>query len=182
MVNKLKIALIAALLVLPIVTQKDHNFDAERKELNAKVIEVKKKVSKLAPHLSEERQMKVAAAIETNSRKYNIPKKVLLSIIKIESNFKSNMVSSTGDYSIVQINLKIWNKEFARLGLSKINKKMLVESDEYAIGKMCKILNIIKARSPRDPKWYARYHSNTPEFNAIYRIKIDKVMRLLASK
>lgn len=182
MVNKLKIALVAALLVLPIVTQTDYSFDAEKKVVNERIIEVKKKVSKLAPHLSEERQMKVAAAIDTMSIRYNIPKKVLLSIIKIESNFKSNAVSPTGDYSIVQINLKIWNKEFVRLGLSKIDKAKLVSSDEYAIGKMCKILNIIKSRSPRDPKWYARYHSNTPEFNATYQLKINKVMQTLASK
>jgi hypothetical protein len=182
MVKKLKIALVVALLILPVVTQKDYKFDTERKEFNEKIVEVKKKVSRLAPHLSEERQMRVAAAIESNSKKYDIPKKVLLSIIKIESNFRSNAVSPTGDYSIVQINLKIWDKEFARLGLSKIDRVKLINSDEYAIGKMCKILNIIKARSPRDPKWYARYHSNTPEFNEIYKLKIDKVMQTLASK
>ena len=181
MVNKLKIMLVVALFMIPAVAHRE-TLDKMKQVTNERVIEVSKKVFKLAPHLSHDRQMKVASAIDTLSIKYSIQKKVLLSIIKIESNFKSEAISKTGDYSIVQINLNIWNKEFKRLGMSKIDKVKLIESDYYAIEKMCKILTIIKNRSPRDPQWYARYHSNTPEFNQIYKLKINNVMKVLASK
>lgn len=175
----LKVVYFVALLTAPIVLGIDPKIS---ESLSKEVIEVKKSVSKLAPHLSSDRQVKVALAIYDNSEKYNIPKKVLLSIIKIESNFKSTKVSSTGDYSIVQINLKIWNKEFKRLGLPSIDKNRIVKSDNYAISRMCIILNIIKSRHSKDKQWYARYHSNTPEYNLIYQSKINKIMRLMANR
>jgi len=179
MVSKLKILLIVALFMIPTVIRQEQVIN---QTVSKEVMEVKRSVSKLAPHLSAERQIKVASAIYSNAKRYRIPKRVLLSIIKIESNFKSSKISSTGDYSIVQINLKIWNKEFTRLGFPKINKNELVKNDDYAISKMCHILNIIRSRHSKDKQWYVRYHSNTPEYNSIYKIKIDKVMKFIASK
>lgn len=183
MVNKLKIMLVIALLITPIVVKKEISLDTiERQAVNQRIKETTQIVAKLAPDLSKDRQIKVATAIHSNSIKYKISKKILMAIIKVESNFKSEKVSQTGDYSIVQINLKIWNREFKRLGLPIIDKNKLVKSDDYAVSKMCKILNIIKDRYNKDPKWYIRYHSNTPEFNQIYSLKINKVMKLIASK
>lgn len=179
MVNKLKILSIVALFIIPTVIKQEK---VNNQIVSKEVMEVKRSVSKLAPHLSAERQIRVASAIYSNAKRYNISKRVLLSIIKIESNFKSSKVSSTGDYSIVQINLKIWNKEFRRLGFPTINKNELVKNDDYAISKMCLILNIIKSRHLKDKQWYARYHSNTPKYNLIYQFKINKIMRLIASK
>lgn len=183
MVNKLKIMLVIALLITPAVIKKEISLDtAERRAANQRIRETTQIVAKLAPNLTKDRQAMVAAAIHNNSIKYKISKKILMAIIKVESNFKSNAISPTGDYSIVQINLKIWNREFKRLGLPTIDKNRLVKNDDYAISKMCKILNIIKNRYNKDPKWYVRYHSNTPEFNSIYNLKINKVMKLMASK
>ena len=176
MVNKLKAILIIVLFITPLVIGIEQKIDVSKE-----IIEVKRSVSKLAPHLSEERQIKVASAIHNNSVKYKIPKKVLLSIIKVESNFKSTKISNTGDYSIVQINLKIWGKELKRLGLPSIDKNKVVNDDNYAISRMCIILNIIKSRHLKDKQWYARYHSNTLEYNLIYKSKINKVMRFIAS-
>jgi hypothetical protein len=179
MANKLKILLIVTLFIIPTVIRQEK---ISNQTVSKEIMEVRQSVSKLAPHLSAERQIRVASAIYSNAKRYNISKRVLLSIIKIESNFKSSKVSSTGDYSIVQINLKIWNKEFKRLGLPAINKSELLKNDDYAISKMCHILSIIKGRHLKDKQWYARYHSNTPEYNLIYQSKINKVMKLIASK
>lgn len=183
MVSKLKIMLVIALFIIPVAVKKEVDLDnSNRQVLNQKIKETVEILTRLAPDLSTERQIKVAEAIHNNSIKYKISKKILMSIIKVESNFKSEKISYTGDYSIVQINLKIWNKEFRRLGLPSIDKNKLVKSDDYAVARMCNILNIIKSRYNKDPKWYARYHSNTPEYNNIYNRKINKVMKLIASR
>lgn len=182
MIDKLKMMLVVTLLTIPTAIKKDNFKVFEKEYISLKIKETAKTIAKLAPDLSIHRQISVAKAIQFNSAKYGIPEHLLVSIIKIESNFKSEKISNTGDYSIVQINLNIWNREFKRLGLAKIDKFKLVKNDDYAVAKMCVILNIIKSRNKKDKKWYARYHSNTPEHNAIYVSKINKVMKLIASR
>ena len=39
----------------------------------------------------------------------------MISILKVESDFKQTAVSHTGDYSVAQINFKIWAKKFRGL-------------------------------------------------------------------
>lgn len=55
---------------------------------------------------------------------------ILLGIIKTESDFSSDKISSTKDYSMAQINYKIWSKEFIRIKSSSLSnsEKAFLES------------------------------------------------------
>jgi hypothetical protein len=105
----------------------------------------------------------------------------MLAIISTESSFRSEVISSSGDISVAQINVEVWEKEFMRLKLGSIDRKKLVNCDDYAIVQMTKILSVIKKRHSSDPQWFARYHSGTSKYKKVYKEKVQDRIRMIAS-
>jgi hypothetical protein len=92
------------------------------------------------------------------------------------------MVSTTGDYSVAQINVSTWNREFTRMKMPLMKQEQVETDTYYAITKMAEILSIIKKRHEKsDPKWYARYHSNTGKYKNDYIQKLQLRMKMLAT-
>ena len=143
---------------------------------------VAKMIKAIQPELDKSDRNRIAYSLYMNSKKYNIDPKLMIAIIGTESDFRNEKISSTGDLSLAQINCGIWNKEFTRLGLDKLNSKRLKKDEGYALSKMAEILNILKIRhAKKDKQWFARYHSHTKKHKNEYSIKIEKRMRMIAS-
>ena len=139
-------------------------------------------IGSVAPEINHKKRDKIAMSLYQASKKYAVDPKIMIAIIDTESDFIQGAVSSTGDLSMAQINTEIWNKEFIRLGLDKINIKLLKKDQAYALGKMGKILNILKKRhASKDANWYARYHSHTKSLKGLYDKKVQKRLRAIAS-
>lgn len=137
-------------------------------------------IAVVQPEMNEARRDEMAAMIAKVSKKFNIKPEIIVSIIDTESNFQTNMVSSTGDLSIAQINVDVWNKEFARLNLPVIDKERVVEDLEYSLSFMAEILSVLKMRyADTDPCWFARYHSSTPKFKNDYFQKLSFRLELI---
>lgn len=134
------------------------------------------------PRLSMKSRKKIAHDLYKVSKKYAVDPKLMVAIISTESDFNNSAVSSTGDISLAQINTKVWNAEFSRLGLAKMNIKLLKKNESYALNKMGKILSILKNRhAKKDTKWYAIYHSKTKKFKNAYDGKLQNKLRMIAS-
>lgn len=125
----------------------------------------------LAPHESEIEEY--AFWINNYSKKYNLDPYLILAIIKVESDFNQRAISSTGDYSLAQINYKVWKKELARKGV-KLNFYKLKTNYAYALETMGYILKTLHdTYGKKDPKWYARYHSNTSKHKLAYYKRVN---------
>jgi hypothetical protein len=134
------------------------------------------------PELEKKDRNRIAYSLYMTTSKYNIDPKLMIAIIGTESDFRNEKVSTTGDLSLAQINTEVWNKEFSRLGLGKLNSKRLKKDENYALSKMAEILNILKARhAKKDTQWFARYHSHTKKYKNLYSVKVEKRMRMIAS-
>lgn len=117
--------------------------------------------------LSDEKTAKKLAPIFAQViSKYKISEDLLIGLVHTESSFKEKAVSSSGDIGLGQINPKVWTAEFRRLKI-EFNPKRLKEP-KYNLEKTALILKIMKNRYPKDPLWYARYHSSTIEFKNKY--------------
>lgn len=131
-------------------------------------------IRKVQPNISAVKAGHLAKIVYRNSVEFKLDPKILIAIIATESNFRNEMISSTGDFSMAQINFKIWNKEFQRLGLPRLDMKLLKHNEHYGIYKLAKILSILKTRYQKaDQHWYASYHSQTPNLKGIYRNKLN---------
>lgn len=152
------------------------NIDTNHTRMISRMIKV------VQPDLKESSRNRIAKSLYSTTKKYKVDPKLMIAIIGTESDFVNSKVSTTGDLSMAQINAEVWNKEFDRLGLKKLNVKRLKKDEAYALNKMAEILNIIKARhSKKDSKWFARYHSHTKKFKDLYSVKVEKRMRMIAS-
>jgi len=143
---------------------------------------IEKMIKKVNPIVKAHKRKKVAKIIQQVTKTYKIDPKVMIAIIDTESEFIQHKISSSGDLSIAQINLKVWNKELKRLNLETINEKKLIKDEKYALVQMGRILSILKDRhAETDKKWYATYHSKTKKFKNIYSKKVDLRIRKIAS-
>lgn len=143
---------------------------------------ISKMIEVVEPRLKEKRRNQIALALFQTSKKFAIDPKIMVAIISTESNFNNAAVSVSGDLSLAQINTKVWDAEFKRLGLGNIDKKLLKKDEAYALNKMGKILSILKARhAKKDARWYAVYHSRTAKFKDIYHGKVQMRLRSIAS-
>lgn len=97
---------------------------------------------------------------------------MMAAIIDVESDFRLDAYNESGDYSLVQINYRIWKVEFDRLNRSPLDFDRLTNEPAYAIKRMGEILEILRRRNPNDEDFYARYHSNTEELRLIYLDKL----------
>lgn len=139
-------------------------------------------ISVVQPELKDYTKNRIAKSLCMTAKKYKLDPKLMIAIIGTESDFVNGKISTSGDISLAQINTSIWNKEFSRLGLNKINPMLLKKDEAYALNKMAEILNILKARHARkDSKWFARYHSQTKAFKMLYGIKVEKRLKMIAS-
>ena len=125
----------------------------------------------------------ISESVHREAERTNIDYKIFLSIIKVESGFKQDAVSSTGDYSLAQINFRNWNRERNRLGLPLMELSKLKEDPDYAIRMMAEILSILKNRhEKKDRLWFARYHSGTYSKKKGYANKLSKVSKKISSE
>ena len=154
----------------------DRVFIANKAPLIARMIEI------VQPELEVNDRIKIANNIHYAIKKYPIEPQIIVSLIDTESNFQYDKISSTGDLSIAQVNVSVWNEEFKRLKLPLIDNKKLVLADQsYAMTVMAQILSILKKRhSKADRRWYARYHSNTNRYKINYLKQIEVRMKLLS--
>lgn len=155
---------------------------SRRNILSHNVAMISKMIKAVQPDLKEEKREQIAKALFITSKKYAVDPKIMIAIIATESNFNNAAVSVSGDISLAQINTKVWDVEFNRLGLEKMDKKMLKKDEAYALNKMGKILSILKARHAKnDSKWYAVYHSRTKKYKTQYEGKVQNQLRTIAS-
>ena len=153
---------------------------AEITQYNTMIIS--KMIQVVEPGLDKDKREKIASALYQTSKKYAVDPKIMVAIISTESNFNNDAVSTSGDISLAQINTKVWDLEFARLGLHKINMKLLKKDEAYALNKMGTILSILQKRhGKKDSKWYAIYHSKTKKYKELYDTKVQSRLRMIAS-
>ena len=137
-------------------------------------------IAVVQPELNEEERDEIAVLLASVSKKYKIKPEILVAIIDTESNFSSKFISSTGDLSMAQINVDMWNREFARMKLPLIDREKVQIDLEYSFTFMAQILNIIKHRFQyTDPQWFARYHSGTPIHKNNYFQKLALRLELM---
>jgi PBP1b-binding outer membrane lipoprotein LpoB len=160
--------------------EKFGNFD--RVYVPNDVAVISQMIGVVQPELDMSARLKIADNISDAIKKHKVEPQIVISLIDTESNFKYNKVSSTGDLSLAQINVDVWNIEFKRMRIPLIQKEKLVTEDQaYAMEVMAQILKILKSRhSKSDRRWYARYHSNTKKYKLDYLRKIEVRMKLLA--
>jgi len=156
------------------------NFD--RKNFPNDAIVISNMISIVQPELESEEREAIAASMSKALAKHKVEPQIMVAIIDTESNFKNDLVSSTGDLSMAQINCDVWNREFVRLGREPIHTDQLKKDQVYAMTKMAEILKILKKRFEyKDRKWYARYHSGTRQYKTEYLHKLDIRLKMLAS-
>jgi hypothetical protein len=153
-----------------------------REKTDCNTIIISKMIGKVQPEIKLANRIRIASSIGKIAQKYQIDPKLMIAIIGTESDFSNTKISSTGDLSMAQINTEIWNKEFTRLGLEKLNKTRLKKDEVYALNKMAEILNILKNRhAKKDKYWFARYHSHTKKFKNVYQSKVQSRINMIAS-
>lgn len=129
------------------------------------------------PNLQRKR---LAVVITLASKEYNLDPRIILSILYVESRFKQQALSNTGDFSIAQINYKVWEKSFKKINKKSLNFKQLKEDETYAIYRMAEILNFLQSTySKNDPYWFALYHSSTLKYKNRYIGLLKKPMEKL---
>lgn len=122
----------------------------------------------------------IAQSIKVNAQKYNIDPVLFLSIMKVESDFDQSATNASGDFSVAQINYKIWSKAFKELGKEPLDKEKLKTDVHYSIERMAEILSYLSERySSTDPLWYARYHNWKPKFKLPYAKKVNRQLATL---
>ncbi|MBY0414309.1 MAG: transglycosylase SLT domain-containing protein [Bdellovibrionales bacterium] len=160
--------------------EKFGNFD--RVVIPNEVTYIGQMIETVQPELDAESKDRIATNISDAIKKHKVEPQIIIALIDTESNFKYDKISSTGDLSLAQINVDVWNTEFKRMKEPLIDKEKLVSQDQaYAMEMMAKILHTLKSRySKKDRRWYARYHSNTSKYKLNYLRKIEVRMKMLS--
>jgi|GEM_PF-669277 len=154
--------------------------DFDRAPVPNKTPVIAEMISVLKPQFSAVKRQAVAAKIQKALKKYNIEPQIVVAIIDAESDFNHDMVSSTGDLSMAQVNVDIWNKEFERMKMMPIEAERMKEDQAYSLEVMAQILHILKTRyEKKDRRWYARYHSKTQKHKKAYLTKLSARLKLL---
>lgn len=131
-------------------------------------------INNIQPRYDDELKIDLARTIVAAGNKYDVDPVIMYKLIAVESHFKFVSINHTGDYSMTQINCRVWTKEFERLK-RELHCDRLIGDYKYSIEKMAEILSIIKIRHPNDPNWYGRYHSGTPRLKRAYLTRVKKV-------
>lgn len=159
---------------------KDNFSDFDRANVPNRSSIIAKMIYTLKPGMGYTHGHEVAEKIHQVLKKHNLPPQVVLAIIDTESSFKQDMISSTGDLSMAQVNVEIWNKEFVRMNLKEIDSNRIYTDEVYSLEVMAQILDILKTRyEKKDRRWYARYHSKTGKHKRVYLAKLETRMKRL---
>jgi hypothetical protein len=166
------------------------------KQLQTQVQEVIKKVDEAIYSiikLPDRERIRFATLITLSCKKYNIDPRIMIAILKVESDFNQSSRNTysckfkresdknkCGDHSVAQINYHIWVKRFRALDKAPLHFEKLKEDDAYAIFRMGEILaELQKQHSKNDNFWFARYHSATPKFKNAYIKKLQVHLKKL---
>lgn len=158
----------------------DPDYSLVKLNVSNKTSSISKMIKVLRPKMANNKRLKLSQKIHNVVRNYKIPPHIILAILDVESEFNQNKVSETEDYSIAQINLDIWEKEFDRLKKKKIDRERIKVDEEYSLKVMMEILDFLKSKyAKKDRKWFARYHSKNPKFKNLYLSKLSsRIYRL----
>jgi hypothetical protein len=139
-------------------------------------------IGTVQPELDPTDRFKFANNIQASIAKHKVEPQIMVALIDTESDFQYTKISDTGDLSLGQVNVEVWNKEFDRLKIPLIKREDLLRQDQsYAMDVMGRILAILKKRhGKKDRRWYARYHSNTTKYKLDYLRKIEIRMQMLS--
>lgn len=133
------------------------------------VIKVEKMIEKTGAQVSTDTKKKVAMAIAEHAKYYDIKPKSLVAIAYVESSFRPDLINSSGDHGLMQINWPTWKGKFTDNPKDLLNVYKNVEV-------ACQIININKRMGYTD---LAAYHSFNDENKAIYAAKLKEVLRRL---
>ena len=159
---------------------KYQNFD--RKVYPNETFVIANMITVVQPELDEDERNIIASQISNAIKIYKVQPQIIVASIDTESDFKPNKISCTGDLSLAQINVEVWNKEFVRMKMQPMIKNKIKDDQDYALLKMAQILSIIKKRyEKKDRRWYARYHSNTNKYKSEYLHKLEIRLKMLAT-
>lgn len=132
--------------------------------------------------ISPDKSYDIAKSVYFASVEYNIDPKLILSILKVESSFRQEAISETGDFSIAQINLRVWKQELERLSLEPIDEYKIKTDGSYAILRMAEILSLLRNRHKGDNDWFATYHSVNSINKEVYKLRVlaqfDKIKNI----
>lgn len=180
--------------ITPTLKESKKTSKRSRKSIRSKPLKIENKlyssdptaiasmIGVVQPELIIKERTIIASQISSALKQYKIEPQIMVAIIDTESDFKANKVSCTGDVSVAQINVDVWNKEFIRMNKPQLIKEKIKLDQEYAILKMAEILSIIKRRHGKtDPSWYARYHSSTYRYKTEYLNKLHIRLNMLAT-
>lgn len=159
----------------PVLSDFDRKTLPNDERLIARMIEI------VQPELNDKEKYEYARAISQATHEHKVNPQIIIALIDTESDFNYSKISHTGDLSVAQVNVEVWNKEFKRMKAPLIDIPKLVANDQtYAIATMARILAVLKKRHAKsDRRWYARYHSNTKKYKWNYLRKIEIRMRML---
>lgn len=143
--------------------------------------QVNKMIKNIQPDLQAKKRKDISEYISEVALQYKIDPQIIIAIIATESNFDHSKISVSGDLSIAQINVKVWNEEFKRLGKKTIQINKLISDEKYAIQIMAEILTILRKRhSSTDKEWYARYHSGNDKYKIVYLEKLKNYIQKMS--
>lgn len=151
----------------PIAHQTSETDLKEEEEKVAKVIQsfYKKPISKNLDLIAK-------AVVEASDDK-DLDYKLMIAIMKVESDFRQHVVSSTGDISVAQIRYETWSEDLWKVKKIKLDRNRLKKDPKYAIQMMSEVLDVLRQRhADKDPHWYARYHSRTLTLKVPYMKKL----------
>lgn len=128
--RKLVILLLILVAVLPCYSQINKTSRLTKEYEKIKLSKIVSKIKVFNNTLSEEEYFAYAYAIKDNSKKFDIPKNLIISIIARETLFRNELVSPVGCIGPMQVNPSAW-KEFDRRKLKRI---------DYGIYAGCRVL------------------------------------------
>ena len=131
-------------------------------------------INNMQPKYDDQLKIDLAKVIVAAGDKYDVDPVIMYKIIAVESHFRFISINKSGDYSMTQINCRVWTKEFKRLK-RELHCGRLIGDYRYSIEKMAEILSIIKLRHPNESNWYGRYHSGTPSLKKKYLTKVRSI-------
>jgi len=109
-------------------------------------------------------------SVYNRSIQYNFKPELVLSIIKVESNFEPSAVSHRGAYGLMQINLNVWEKEL------NINKNIIFDID-YNINLGLQVLKRYYDETNGDLRRAIHLYNNGYKYNNLeYVKKVDTVL------
>ncbi len=163
-------------------SENDQFGDFDKVHVPNKAHVISNMIKVLKPEIDPSSRIAVASDIQHALRKYKIEPQIVVAIIDTESDFNHDLVSSTGDLSLAQVNVEIWNREFKRMNMDLIKEDKLKADKGYSLEVMAQILHILKTRyEKKDRRWYARYHSKTHKHKRNYLAKLEARMKRLES-